>query len=147
MSTLIELVLQEKNDSLESFENRITAAAERMVWVSKLDPAWVEECVGTARFELGIPDDVEPNLYMMNDRIDVDFTMRSRKCEYENLIEHDEASLSWNGNYIKVVKEMEFQGVKVSLEMEAIIPDDVKDTLIACKKIQDIVSTNQTAMC
>lgn len=145
MKDLAELVREEKAELMEQSSVRIKNATHAMDWAAHLDFEHVEEFVNEAILELSIPADLEPTLYMMADRMDVDFSMMGAK--YEDIIQHDEATLSWNGNWITVNKSHECKDIRVSIKMEAKIPEDVAALLRACGKIEDIESSQQTAMC
>lgn len=145
MSNLTELVLAEKLASVESAKQRIEMAARSMEWASNLDPVYVEECVEMARLELEIPDDLKYSFYMFSDRMDVDFG--TTQADYDAILMHDDAALNWNGNWIKVERSIEYNGVTVNLVMEARVPDEVDALLRACGKIEDVQSTQKQLLC
>jgi len=85
-----------------------------------------------------------PCIYVRGEVVEVDFSI---KKPYEEVIEYDDANLSYNGKWISASINKCIGQARFSIEFEAKVPKDVKDTLTACGKLVTRTTTETSVSC
>jgi len=144
-TAIMDLVKFEKTSALSSVIISMQGDAKRLEVINRIDSEYISDCLESCRDEIDIPENVNPYVYINTSGVELTFDIKSIK--YEELIEFNDASLSWNGNWITSTQTFKFGEVAIVINYEAKVPSDVKDTLMACEKLVEEVETNVRVAC
>jgi len=145
MSAIFDLLVEEKHSAVAGITDQIRRENDKLAFVSSMDVDSVEANILEAIKYFELPADIQPSIYIYSDDVDVDFYLKD--VSYDDVLQHNEACLSYNGNYLHAELKTTIGIVDATVHLEAKIPEDVDSILRACNKIQDVASTQKTAMC
>ena len=145
MSNILELVEEEKMDVIKTISKQAELTTKKLKKYIFIDAEDIANDIQNAIVKFGIPESIIPKIYFYQEYIDVDFYDKTKT--YEDIIKFDGSFLSYNGNHIKYNNELVFGTIRAIVRYEASIPNDIKDLLRACDKIQDVSTIQATVMC
>jgi len=123
--------------------NRARAQLENMK--EEMTLAKVTQAVYQAKKELKLPMSIEFDVTKCDRGIAISFLIPH--STYDEIIQMDNAHLSWNGNWIEARTEVNFDWGYVHTNVEAKVPESDKEVLKYIGLIQDKTEVQQRAMC
>lgn len=143
--TLFENIENELKLSIDQSKELISREQSKINNCSLLliDKAKVEQIAVEFSQKHGIKDS-RPVIWATKTGIEISYR---DIVDYDIAISYDNARLTNNGRWIDAVLISTIEKVTLRYGMEAKVPDDVKDTLVACKKIIIEESINTYSVC
>lgn len=146
MQDLDKAIQDELDYERESAEKQMKHARARLKRAYNMDIEEIKEAIEEGRQELDVGEDVDVDVDIYNNCNDLVFDKTERT--YEEILEHDEAKISYNGNWLILDEVVELEsGYTVCRTSEAKVPEDVKEILIACGKLVVRKTESLTSMC
>lgn len=130
---------------INSAKRQIKEAQAKLERLEQVDTYAISRDVYVAKLELGIPFS---DWYSLSFKEKPEIILRTKEAAYETVLEHDNAMLGYSGKYLKANVKHELPDGSIAYQtIEAKVPEQVIETLIACGKIKSEVSVSQYSSC
>ncbi len=139
----IRVLEKMKENEISKLIDSISSTEEKIHLVRNIDNELVINIINNIEDVFSAHHKSQINIY--EKEVYISFTI---SAEYDEVISHNSAILNYNGNWIKSRAYLNFEGgVSANIAIESRVPEEIKDILKACNKIQEVTTVETTVMC